>query len=300
MRKTLTAIAAVAALAALGATPAFAGGSHPSGHAGRTHPGGQMPGVSLTGKFHIVQLPHGLRREVLPKPQAGAVARSANWSGYVVRPRNGHTFKSVSANFTVAAVNCAKSTDGTSGQSSMSSWVGLDGYGGHDQTVEQTGEFAICQGGRLEDGYMLFWETFPDAAMTPTVCCANPGDAIRVSVTYNSKTHLYHLFLDDYTIASTINVHVACATGSVCKNASAEVIGEDLNGGPPGMKLAFFGQTSFVNASVTSSNGKSGSLNPGKYWKTTEIIMQVGKSVMARPGALEGGRAFLDTWHAGG
>jgi Peptidase A4 family len=297
MRKTLTAIAAVAALAALGATPALAGGSHPGGRAGRAHQGGQTPGVSLTGKFHIVRLPHGLRREILPKPQAGTVVKSFNWSGYVARPRNGHTFKSVSANFTVPGVNCGNSVDGTSGQSSMSNWVGLDGYGAHDQTVEQVGEFAICQGGTLQgSGYLLFWENFPNAA-TP-VCCANPGDAIHASVTYSATTHMYHVFLDDYTNASTINVRFACATKSVCKNASAEVIAEDLDGGPPGTNLADFGQTSFVNASVTSSNGRSGSLNPGKYWRSAEIIMQEGKSLMAKPSSLEGGRAFYDTFHA--
>jgi hypothetical protein len=295
MRKPLAAIAAVAAVAALGASPAFAGRAHPTGHADRAHLTGHAPRVTLTGKFHLVHLPRQIRHEVLPKPQAGTVVKSVNWSGYIALPRNGHKFKSVSANFTVPAVNCTDSTNGTSGESSMSNWVGLDGYG--DRTVEQTGEFAICAG-TTAPTYYLFWENYPNPATT-TVCCANPGDAIRVSATYSSKTHLYHLFLDDYTVASTINVDVACATGSVCKNASAEVIGEALNGGPPGMNLAYFGQTSFVNASVTSSNGKSGSLNPGRYWKTIEILMQNGKSLMASPGSLEGGRAFLDTWHAG-
>jgi Peptidase A4 family len=296
MRKTITAIAAVAALAALGAAPAYAGRSQPSGQAARAHPSGQAPHVTLTGGFHIVHVPQGLQREVLPKFQKSKIAHSSNWSGYVTLPKHRHKFKSVSANFTVPGVNCNLSTDGTSGASSMSNWVGLDGFG--DTTVEQTGEFAVCQGTTLFDGgYLVFWENFPNPATF--ACCAQAGDAIHVSATFNSHTHLYHLFLDDYTQTATLNVNVACASGAVCKNASAEVIGEDLDGGPPGTNLAYFGQTSFVNASVTSSNGKSGSLNSSKYWSSTEIILKDGSSLMARPGALEGGRAFLDTWFAG-
>jgi hypothetical protein len=297
MRKTITAIAAVAALAALGAAPAYAGRSQPGTSA---HSASKAP-VQSRG-FHLVHLPTGLQREVLPRPQTGKVQKSFNWSGYVVVPKHGHKFKAVSANFTVPSVdNCADSTDGTSGAASMSNWVGLDGFG--DGTVEQTGEFVVCEGSTLFDGgYLVFWENFPNPA--EYFCCANPGDAIHVSVTYNSKTHMYRLYLIDYSLPRSkadnnpLSESVACATKSVCKNASAEVIGEDLDGGPPGTDLADFGQTSFVNASVTSSNGKSGSLNSSRYWRSVEIIMKNGNSLMAQPSSLEGGRAFYDTFHA--
>lgn len=288
MRKVFIATAAVAALAALGAAPAYAGQSHPSS----THP---APHVTVTGGFHLVHVPQ-VKRDIMTHPVMAKTTDSSNWSGYVALPKHGHKFKAISANFTVPAVSCADSTDGTGGIASMSNWVGLDGFS--DGTVEQTGELAICEGSTLEGGgYLVFWETFPASANI--FCCTEPGDAIHVSVTFNSHTHMYHLFLDDYTIKATLNETVACQTGSTCRNSSAEVIGEDLDGGPPGTNLAYFGQTSFVNASVTSSNGKSGSLNASKYWSSDEIIMKYKGSLMAQPGSLEGGRAFLDTWHAG-
>jgi hypothetical protein len=288
MRRIITASVAVAALAALGAAPAYASRLQPSKN--------PAPKVQAQVKgFHIVHLPAGLQREILPRVEKGKVVRSRNWSGYGATPKNKHKFKAVSANFTVPSVNCADSTDGTSGEATMSNWVGLDGYG--DLTVEQTGEFAVCEGSSLFDGgYLVFWENFPNAATYE--CCVNGGDAIHVSVTFNATTHLYHMDLIDYTTGSTLSESVACATKSVCKNASAEVIGEDLDGGPPGTDLADFGQTSFVNASVTSSNGKSGPLNASKYWSSVEFVMQNGTSLMAKPSSLEGGRAFYDTYHA--
>jgi hypothetical protein len=289
MRRIVTATAAIAALAALGAAPAYASRPHPSASlAPKVH--AQVKG------FHIVHVP-GLTRETLPRAAKGKVVRSGVWSGYVAVPKRGYTFKAVSANFTVPSVNCANSTDGTSGSASMTNWVGLDGYG--NKTVEQTGEIAICQGGAIQGGgYLVFWENYPNAATT--YCCTYPGDAIHVSVTFNSKTHLYQLYLIDYSQTGHYiqSESVACATSSVCKNASAEVIGEDLDGGPPGTDLADFGQTSFVNASVTSSNGKSGALSSSKYWTSVKMIMQVGKSLMAEPSSLEGGMAFYDTYYA--
>lgn len=292
MRRIIIATAAVAALVALGAAPAFASRLGPASPGQARQSAQSAPHVTVSG-FHVVQVPQ-VKRQLMTHPDAAKTRNSINWSGYTTLPKHGHKFKSISANFTVPAVNCANSTDGTNGIASMSNWVGLDGFS--DATVEQTGEAAICEGSSLEGGgYLVFWETYP--APANIFCCTNAGDAIHVSVTFNSKTHLYHLFLDDYTIKATLSEFVACETGSTCHNSSAEVIGEDLDGGPPGTNLADFGQTSFVNASVTSSNGKSGSMNPGRYWSTDKIVMKNKKSLMALPGSLEGGRAFLDVWH---
>lgn len=294
MRRVIIATAAVAALAALGAAPAYASRLAPAGAGQAARPSAHLgTRVSVSG-FHLVHVPQ-VKRIVLTRPDTAATERSVNWSGYADLPKHGHKFKAVSANFTVPAVNCTDSTNGTGDLSSMSNWVGLDGFG--DSTVEQTGEAVICDGTTNEYGYLVFWETYP--APANTFCCTDPGDAIHVSVTFNPKTDLYHLYLIDYTLNDTLSEFEACESGSTCDNASAEVIGEDLDGGAPYSNLAFFGQTSFVNASVTSSNGKSGSLSASKYWNSDKIIMQYKKSVMATPSSLYGGRAYLDTWHAG-
>jgi Peptidase A4 family len=63
----------------------------------------------------------------------------------------------------VPYVTCSKAV----GQTLSSDWVGLDGFVGKPETVEQSGIGADC-GAAGKASYYAWWETYPEPLPTPT------------------------------------------------------------------------------------------------------------------------------------
>ena len=76
--------------------------------------------------------------------------QSTNWSGYAV---TGTKFTKATGSWIEPSVTCDKTTD----TEWAAFWVGLDGYG--SDTVEQTGTYALCRGGKVE--HAAWWEFYP-------------------------------------------------------------------------------------------------------------------------------------------
>ena len=219
-----------------------------------------------------------------------AALKSGNWSGYADVACGTCAIRYVAASFTVPSVNCAKSPDG----SSAGIFAGLDGI--KSQTVEQIGVEAECSGGTAS--YGAFYEMFPNAPVS--FSGVSPGDAISMSVYFNSATHHWQLTLADLTTGGNISTAQACPSGSVCRNSSAEVIAEapSLSTGAI-LPLVDFGQVNHEAIMVTSRNGTRGSMTSNGLWTTDSITMvNSGGKVLAQPGPVYGGQAFQDTWRA--
>jgi Peptidase A4 family len=294
--KSLVAGTAVAAvMAALPAAAASASATHALATRVLTiTSGGTTARVTIHGDWKLTHAK--LPREHLPQhsrsagPDANGKATSGNWSGYVAVPKRNTKFKSVTATYNVANLNCAASTSGPDG-SWYSAWVGLDGWA--NGTVEQEGTEAYCSGG--SQGLYVFYEMYPADPVVFTG--AAPGDAMKVTTTFNRQSGDYTLVVDDLTQnGAGISVSTPCA--ATCDNSSAEVISEAPGGGPPNYGLADFGAQSYANAVIGAYGGTSGGFATNTDWTGDGITMisQSTSDTLAEPGRLIGGEAFVDTW----
>jgi hypothetical protein len=250
------------------------------------------PGVVVHGLQYMpnVHLP----KTVLPHLTPKASVESTDWSGYAVIPASGQQMSTIGADFNVPSLNCSRSPVGSSGYAYVSHWVGLDGYS--DSTVEQTGVDAYCASGGTT-GYDLWYEFYPLAPVA--FSGVSPGDAISVTVTYNSTAHTYHTNVTDITTGGYVTSTQSCPSGSTCLNASAEVITEDPGGAVEGgYNLADFGMENYTGARTQTLSGESGSLATNSYWTSSEIIMvDPSSNPMATPSGLYS-RGFNVAWNA--
>jgi hypothetical protein len=212
----------------------------------------------------------GARRTVLHQ---GAV--STNWSGYAVSGGAG-AYRSVSASWTVPAVAC------TSGNRYASFWVGLDGYGGHSRSVEQTGTDANCTGKTAR--YDGWYEMFP-AAPVYFRTRVRPGDHLTASVTF-SGTDTYTLVLKDITRGWSHSV-VKDVPGLA--RSSAEVITEAPSSATGVLPLADFGSVRFAAAKVNGNALKG--LHPIRI-----VMIDADRLVKDSTSAFGPAGAFRNTW----
>ncbi|HVB41533.1 MAG TPA: G1 family glutamic endopeptidase [Streptosporangiaceae bacterium] len=251
---------------------------------------------ALATRLHALRLADvKLPRTHLPRLTPGAVSYTSNWSGYAVLADPKVQLRFVRADFTIPSVDCSLTRLGTSGYANASSWVGLDGFNGH--TVEQAGIDAFCDSSGVAQ-YDAWYEMYPQP---PVVFSGvNPGDAVAVSIYFDSSTATYSLGLTDLTSGGFVaKSGLPCPSGSTCRNASAEVITQDPGAGAPVIDLADYGMTNCTGVRMTSRNGTHGTLSTSPLWKSTEVVMaDTANTVMSQPSALYGGQAFSDTWHS--
>jgi len=248
------------------------------------------PGVHVSGGMSYQAGTH-LPATHLPRfAPFNTALKANNWSGYADVACRTCAIRYVATSFTVPSVNCPKSPDG----SFAGIFAGLDGI--TSQTVEQVGVEAGCSGGTAS--YAAFYEMFPNPPVS--FSGISPGDAISLSVYFNSATHHWQLALTDVTTGGTIATAQACPSGSACRNSSAEVIAEAPSSSPSTiLPLVDFGQLNHVAIAVTSLNGTRGAMTSNGLWTTDSITMvsSAGKT-LAQPGPVYGGQAFQDTWKA--
>ena len=247
------------------------------------------PGVQVSGMTYQpgAHLPATHLPRITP---FNAALESGNWSGYADVACGTCAIRYVATSFTVPSVNCAKSPDG----SFAGIFAGLDGV--TSKTVEQIGVEAACSGGTAS--YDAFYEMFPSAPVA--FSGISPGDAISMAVYFNGATNHWQLGLTDLTTGGTIATAQACPSGSVCRNASAEVIAEAPSSSTGAiLPLVDFGQVNHEAITVTSRNGTRGAMTSNGLWTTDSITMvNSGGKVLAQPGPVYGGQAFQETWQA--
>jgi hypothetical protein len=200
---------------------------------------------------------------------------STNWSGYAVSGSD-FAYRSVSASWTAPAVTC------TSGNRYASFWVGLDGYGGHSRSVEQTGTDADCSGKTAR--YDGWYEMYP-AAPVYFRTKVRPGDHVSASVTFHGAD-TYTLVLKDSTRGWS---HTVTKNEAGLDRSSAEVITEAPSSASGVLPLADFGAVRFTAARVNGDVLKK--LHPIKI-----VMIDAGGLAKDSTGALSSAGAFRNTW----
>lgn len=200
---------------------------------------------------------------------------STNWSGYAVSGSVG-AYRSAAASWTVPAVMC------TSGDRYASFWVGLDGYGGHSRSVEQTGTDSDCTGKTAKyNGWYEIYPALPVYFRTEV----RPGDHLSASVTFHGA--------DRYTLVLTDSTRGWSRTVSKDQpgldRASAEVITEAPSSGSGVLPLADFGVARFTAARVNGRALKK--LHPIKI-----VMIDGGGLAKDSTSALSTAGAFRNTW----
>jgi Peptidase A4 family len=197
-----------------------------------------------------------------------ASSTSSNWGGYAVADSGANamptTFTTVTGSWVLPAVTC-----GTSNAYS-SFWVGLGGFAGSSQALEQTGTEADCVRGQAR--YSVWYELVPAPAVTADLA-VQPGDSITGTVTVSGTT---------VTMTLTNNTEgqsfTKTATVSSPDTSSAEWIAEapascgSSGNGCRALPLANFGTVSFTNASTTTAAGTTGTVG-GDGWTATAITL---------------------------
>jgi hypothetical protein len=270
-RACLAAAAALALVLTAAAASPLVPARHRAGLA--VAPAGAWPG----GPIVRARLPHALARAaaaVQPPVSSISSLESLNWAGYAAS-RSGVRFDFVQATFFVPYLTCSKAL----GQTLSSDWVGLDGFVGGSDSVEQGGIGADCSSG-AKASYYAWWEMYPEPETKATLS-VRPGDSVTAAVSYDSAHKDFRITLTNNTGGGRFSVTRGCPAVKVgkraltCLRSSAEVISEAPATGTSAGKLVIarlsdYGAVSFGGVAITDGSGQRGTLVSG-HWGTTSI-----------------------------
>jgi len=230
--------------------------------------------------------------ELRVRPAVGSVD-SLNSAGYAVS-RGRARFASVRATFFVPYLNCDLSKRAYSSQ-----WIGLDGFVGQADSVEQDGIAADCSaaGG---SSFHAWYAMYPRPRVMPRLAIRS-GDSVTASVSYDPADARFALSLTDNTSGGHFRVRARCPRGVRCPRSSAEVISSTPATGTTGhlkiRPLADYGAVSFSGISITDRAGRRGGLR-SSYWTATRIVQTRPAApfhLLARPTPI-GADAFANYW----
>jgi hypothetical protein len=241
-----------------------------------------------------VSLPHALAHAAAAaEPAVTDISSlgSLNWAGYAVNG-SGVRFDSVQATFFVPYLTCSKAL----GQTLSSDWVGLDGFVGKPDSVEQGGVGADCSAAGKAT-YYAWWEMFPESETKATLS-VRPGDSVTAAVSYDPARKNFRITLTDNTRGGRFSVTRGCPDLKInkktvtCPRNSAEVISEAPATGTSVQKviiahLSDYDAVSFGAIAIADASGHRGSL-VSSHWSTTKIIqLRSSGAIVALPTATQ-------------
>jgi hypothetical protein len=207
----------------------------------------------------------------------------AGSAGYLDQAAAGVQFTSIKTYFNVPSVSGSDGCNNPVAGYGVIQLVGIRGGNGDaDAGVAETG----CSGVTTAD---FFYNLYGSGAFYYSG--VNPGDAIEASITVNSSSQ-YRFQVNDLSTGGSLQVTAGCQTS--CPNSTAMVLSQpgNLGGGvvPDFTMINFTGTT--VDANFGAIKGTLAA-KPGKW--TREALEETSPSVV-KPSALQGGRAFSNTW----
>ncbi len=245
---------------------------------------------------------------------AGAAAAatpqlSSNWAGYAaIAPAGGAvSFGDVTGSWTIPKVKCLSSrTD------AVAFWVGLGGYSGTMNSIEQLGTAAECSGDGVTPTYYAWWEIVPSASVRIAMR-VSPGDRITAAVkvdgqkvvmsirnrTHGTRFSRIEVLSQELDVSSAewiAEAPASCGSGSGCTV----------------IPLTNFQGMTFTDIAATG-NDHPGTLSD-QAWVATPIELitgsdnghlfdnadPLGPGVGAVPGSVSAdGRSFAVSWHQG-
>lgn len=151
-----------------------------------------------------------------------AAGTSDNWSGAIVNPPSGKTFSQIAGSWWVPPIWAPGS-----GSFSMSSWVGIDGYGSPD--VLQAGVEADVAEPNGTPTYYVWYEWFPNGETEITNLSVAAGNYVSVNITAKTTTSATAMI----SVGSTgVSINFPAPAGTTLQGNCAEWIVErpDING----------------------------------------------------------------------
>lgn len=210
---------------------------------------------------------------------------SAGSAGHIDHAAVGVQFTSIKTYFNVPSVSGSYGCDKPVAGYDVIQIVGIRGGNGDtDAGVAETG----CNGVTTAD---FFYNLYGSGAFYYSG--VNPGDAIEASITVNKATSQYRFRVNDLSTGGSLQVTMGCQSSS-CTNSTALVLSQPGNLG--GGVAPDFTMINFTDTCVDANFGTiKGSLDakPGEW--TSEAVDETSPSVV-KPSALQGGRAFSNTW----
>ena len=229
-----------------------------------------------------------------------ATVTSSNWGGYAVT-RSGLAFRRVSSTWVVSRGTCSRGSAGYS-----ATWIGLGGFNGSSQALEQIGTELDCSvAGRAY--YSTWYELVPQAPRTLALR-VRPGDRVAASVEVIGTR--VSLGLRNRTTGASFSRTTRMSSPDA---SSAEWIVEAPSACESAdrcvqLPLSNFGTTSFRNASATSARGHTGTISD-RSWSRTRLnltglpsgFIDAASTSGASPSALSSaGSAFSITYKPAG
>ena len=229
-----------------------------------------------------------------------ATETSSNWAGYAVT-RSSKRFTKVSGRWIAPPAVCAPGVE-----TYAAFWIGLGGYAGLSNGIEQIGTEADCTP-KTGPTYSMWYELYPAPSM-PIQLEILPGDAITASVAVVGKTVTLKIANETRGTSFAKKVRMAAPDLSSAEwVAEAPTVCAD-SGKCAALPLTNFGTVAFTHASVTAA-GHTGTIQD-RAWSATSIALIEDATERATapflasapvnralPGALtKGGGGFAVSW----
>jgi len=206
---------------------------------------------------------------------------SSDWAGYAVTSP-GTTFTSVRATWTQPRVACGA----LDARAESAFWVGLGGYTGGSQILEQVGANSDCSA-RGEPVYRAWYELAPSAAVELSLK-VTAGDVLSASVNAIDAGTTIELQLIDHSSGKRVTRLVRYAKADLSSAEwIAEAPSECAHDACTAQPLANFGSITFTKIAALG-NGHGGAAGD-PAWTTERIELEPGDSYS---GALPGPDSF--------
>jgi hypothetical protein len=269
--------------AVAGASP----GSHPAAHGTPAVASAPVTGAAAAKAMsaqHIV-LPTTPSTPALRT--SGGTAYTQSWAGYVT---SGPKFRYIQADIIVPTANCHRTSNGWAYE-----WIGLDGTIRTMGTVEQDGVAVECFHSRAY--YAAWYETFPKLPVFSSVAIF-PGNRVRATVYYDSRTRKYHFTLVNLANGEGFNTWQRCAL-SFCRNATAEIITESPcknSSCTTFVTLADYQTVHYGNIAITDYAGQRGGINSANWTTTKNVMVDLAGQMKTGTSGLSRNSAFYTWW----
>ncbi|MGB6744040.1 MAG: G1 family glutamic endopeptidase [Terracidiphilus sp.] len=210
----------------------------------------------LKNKFHYIEPTFRVDREKIHgprqrRPEEGS-STSTNWSGALVNPPAGQTFRWLEGDWVIPAVDAPTENEWYY----ASSWIGIDGDGSADVFQAGVGSQVYRSGTLVTAEYYPWWEWFPASPVNITNFPINPGDMITMILcspnAAGSTTGT--VYWTNVTTGASTNATLTAPAGTKLVGNCAEWIVEapTVNGGQSA--LADYGEVFFSVAEAYTNN----------------------------------------------
>jgi Peptidase A4 family len=210
----------------------------------------------LKNKFRYVEptfrLEHDRKHGVIRQRHSRAGTQtSTNWSGVVVNPPTGQTFKSVQGDWVIPAVDAPTQNKWYY----SATWIGIDGDGSND--VFQAGvESDIFTNGSPVINCYPWWEWYPGDSVSITNFPVSPGDMITMVLSSGGAgSTTGTVYWTNVTTGASTNVTLKAPSRTKLIGNCAEWIVEAPQVGSSQSSLADYGEVFFSLCEATTDNG---------------------------------------------